>query len=900
VCTAVAAAILIGEWDEAHEEDKTAVSTIAGADYEAFVRALTPYQTGQSPLISQAGTIWKVYARPTAWRHLEPSLTRKQLEAFLRAAQDVLLEDDPRFDFEPEKRWIANKVRTHSETLRAGLAAGLVHSAVLGRDDSACYAGLRSQSWVDGACRQIFQKRREASFWRRIRGELMQLAEASPNEFLTALGADLTEARPQVFDLFEDEGALGGCLQSDLLWALELLAWSPDHVGHAAMALAALTERDPGGRYGNRPGTSLVHILLPWFPQCNLSAAERVTLFDSIARRHPKAAWAIASALMPANSMISEPTARPKLRDWPAEPRDSMLDAEYWKEIQAISRRLVDTAGIDIGRWEFLLSHLRAFEPALVERVLVEAEALSGRIAAEERFLLWARLRKLLHRHNQFSEEHKVDWVYPREILDRLERIYESLTPADPIARLSWLFSNGVARPCNVASDYAEEQARIEADQTTAIKELARLGFEALVAALPEFQNPRQLGYCLGHYLDAAAIEGQLLKQCANSADQHERDFAQGFAVARHALAPEEFVQRWCRNDSADFLSPRGVATIASALLPTPEVWDLVEAAGPECGMLYWRDTRVLFLKRPRDAEMAARKLLVAHRALDAIGLLSMNVTGAWLAGEGDIRLVVDALEAGVAETNAAPARAQDVVYHMARLIQAIVESKRLQPGAVMHLEWMYFGALEYNAQHKLLIHQHLMSDSVLLLQLVELLYRPEGSADEDRSEPSEREKSLASQAWRILHHWAPFKDASPRSMLDTEELVASIESCRALAATRRHTRVVDNLLGKALASCPPGVDGVWPHESIREVLERYSVVQEIADGFVAGKQNLRGATWRRPGDGGEQEKGLAAGYAEWQRALGLTHPRTSGLLGRLAENYRSDANWQDVLVRQR
>jgi len=43
---AVSAAILVGEWDEACEADKAVVSAIAGVDYEQFVRAITPFQSG--------------------------------------------------------------------------------------------------------------------------------------------------------------------------------------------------------------------------------------------------------------------------------------------------------------------------------------------------------------------------------------------------------------------------------------------------------------------------------------------------------------------------------------------------------------------------------------------------------------------------------------------------------------------------------------------------------------------------------------------------------------------------------------------------------------------------------------------------------------------------------------
>ena len=119
------------------------------------------------------------------------------------------------------------------------------------------------------------------------------------------------------------------------------------------------------------------------------------------------------------------------------------------------------------------------------------------------------------------------------------------------------------------------------------------------------------------------------------------------------------------------------------------------------------------------------------------------------------------------------------------------------------------------------------------------------------------------------------------------------------LAAESHHTGIVDDHIGKALASSPAGTDGIWPHESVREVIERYSS-KTLEDGFVVGKRNLRGVTSRSPGDGGEQERQLAAQYGTWQRALAVSNPRTSALLGRLAEGYRSDANSEDVEARKR
>lgn len=899
----VAAVILIGEWDESYETDKAIVSAIAGVAYEQFVCAVTPFQSSPWPLISCAGTVWKVYARPTAWRLLEPSLMKHQLEAFLQSAHDVLLEPDPRFDLAPEERWMANihgKRRAHSGHLRNGLVGGLLHAAAIGRDDAACYAGRRAQSWINGACRQLFDKRSEPGFWRRVRGELQELAEAAPDKFLTALEVDLTQAKPQVCDLFEEEGAHGACLHADLLWALELLSCAPEYVGRVVLVLAALAERDRGGRWANRPLTSLTEMLLPCQPQCCAATPERKLLFARISQRFPKLGWELGKSLMPNETSVITPTARPKLRTWtPEKEQKPVLIAEYWAEIQDISERLLELAGKDTNRWYFLLSSLNSFMPHLKECVLRGAEELDHQIKGDDRLSFWSLLRKLLHDHNQFSAKEDVKWVYPREILDRLEALYAKLTPEDPVSQLAWLFALHVERPTDVAPDWRDEQEKISTAQAAAAEILARLDLNALVAALPRFENHRMLGYCLGRSSRAGAIEPALLRRCATSADGRERDLVRGFSNARYGAEPGKFLHRWCSRESPDFISDQAAGTMLQGLPASPEIWDAVEAVGPLCRESFWKEVDIHLFDRPREAERAARNLLSVGRALAAIDLLAANVEDRWLAGDGDVRLVIEMLEAGVAEANANPAHGQRVAYDIARLIKALIDSKRLDLDELMHLEWIYFGVLEHQAQHDLVIYQHLISHPELLLQLIALIYIPEGESREGRPEPSETERAAATQAWSILNEWKPFSGTAPHEMPSAEELMTTIKQVRKLAAERHHSGIVDDHLGKALASSPLGKDGVWPHESVRDVFECCSS-EALADGFVAGKQNLRGVTSRSPGDGGEQERQLAAQYETWQRELAVSHPLTSALIGRLAEGYRAEATWEDTEARKR
>jgi hypothetical protein len=893
----VAAICLIGAWDESNDADRSIVSNTSAVSYEDFVRAITPFQTGPEPLVNRAGTVWKIHSRETAWKHLEGSLTARQLETFLESVEAVLLDDDPRFELEPSERWMANahgKKRLHSAQIREGLVGGLVHAAVLGKDAAACYKGYRPQSWVDGTCRRLFEHRQEPNFWRRLRDELRELAEASPDEFLTAIDADLAGESPQVCDLFEDEGDNGACLHSDLLWALEILAWAPEHVGRVALTLAALSERDPGGRWSNRPHNTLVQMLLPVRPQCAATAAQRPQLLDLLIQRFPLVGWTLGTALMPTQSTITTATARPTLRTWARGKDDGpVMVSDYWQEVRGVSERLVHLAGTEAERWKFLLSNLNSLFPDLRDAVLKGAAGLDERLQGRERISFWTKLRKLLHHHNQFSGKEKIDWVYPREVLDQLEAIYTSLAPTDPVERAAWLFAFHVERPMNVSFDWQEEQDKIEQEQAEAAEELARLAVADLAAALPQFENPHRLGYCLGQCSRADSLESTIVKTFASSSIATERGLVQGFAAALQKAKGAAFVSRWCSKGSPEFLSAVGAATILQGLPTTPDTWDIVEAVGKECHVAFWNDVYIHLFKEPRYAERAARNLLSVGRALAAIDLLAANVGTKWLSKEGDIGRVVEALKAGVAESNDHPDRAQRVAYDIAALIKALAESKRLDAAELLQLEWMYFGLLEYQAEHDLVIYERLIADPEALLQLIGFIYLPDGASRDERPAPTEAEKKVASQAWRILHDWKPFLKTAPNAMPTAQQLKEFIERARQLANERGFSSIVDDYLGKALSSAPAGADGVWPHEVVRDVIELYGS-RALEDGFCSGKQNARGVTTRSPGDGGSQERELAETYETAQKALAIVKPRTSTLLGRLVEVYRSQAQWED------
>ena len=902
--TAVAAAVLIGCWDEANAEDKSVVAAIAGVDYDHFAASIAAWTQGADPLVTRAGSEWRVHDRRGAWHRLEPFLMTRQVEAWTQASETVLLDADPRFELPPEERWLANihgKRRSYSDCLREGLAEGLLIMAVKGDDRQSCYAGRRAQDWADRAVHSIFGRQSEGCFWRRVRNELTELAEISPELFLAALERDLAKKLPQVLELFEEEGEHGGCMHSNLLWALEALGWSSAYVGRVARILAALAAKDPGGRYSNRPANSLAAMLDPRQPQCAATAPERHALLASLAGTAPDVTADLCESLFSRNAGILHMAHKPSLRTWaPADRLRTVKMTEYWADVQAAAMQLLMLARQNPERWRSLLANLNQLVPEVRETVLAEAEARSKQLNFEAMLTLRTGLRKLLHHHNQFREnDKKVEWVYDQTTLDRLEALYHSLNPDDIVLRDAWLFEFHPERPTDTGSRWQEEQAKVETERLAAAEHLADLDFGELIARLSEFQNRRALGYSLGCSSRADSITDGLFRQYADTDTKEIQELIQGVAAAQYVQKGTAFLEKWMFPAGDGVLSERGCAALLVGLPSEGETWDAAERRGAGCVRSYWRDALIHLFDRPADGERAARALLAADRPLDAIDVLAQNVRADWLAADGDRGLVIEALRQGVEASNANPNFGQRASFDVTTLLKRLSKCGKVDEGELTQLEWAYFSLLKYQAQHELVIYRRLIAEPALLVEMLSLLYLPDGVTKESRGERSEVEKRMGSHAWTVLQDWRPFANVEPNAMPTVEVLIGYAEALMAVAAERGYLAVAKDQLGKALSSCPAGVDGTWPHETVRQVIEQFPS-PELHEGFVVGRQNGRGGTSRSIGDGGNQERVLARQYRDWQRSLAITAPITSALLGQLAEHYERDANWMDVEDRRR
>ena len=874
-----------GSWSEAKEPDLAVLAAMAHTDAAGVQERATRWSRESDPLLRTVGSTRYLVSKEDAWALLAPSITRADLDRFRTAALDVLGSVDPRLDVATENRWFSFERVPHSEKLRRGIAETL---AVFGaRGEQVEVGGVPVAQWTSCIVHELLTKaNNDWRLWASLSHYLPLLAEASPEEFLSAVERGLTKSQ-SLMNIFQEQGNLlfSSSPYTGLLWALERLSWSPDHLARATLALAMLTRLDPGGTLATRPRSSLKETFLLWRPQTFALWDQQLRIVGTVLEREPDVGWDLFSDLLPKyrDSLIER--MKPEWREWTPNRVQAVTVEEYLRHIGDVVHQMLAVVGNSGRRWKDLIEAIPDLPNDLQETVVSSLEQIANEgLTNDERTQIWATLRQILGQHRSFRD---ADWALSTERLDQLDAVYRRCEPTDTIARLGWLFSDGVRLAEGEQDDWNAEElaiARARRDAVTAIHEHS--GMAGIEKLLNIVAKPFHLGGALGASGLGEPKEDFLLKRHLASENSRARDFAKGFVSGREKTRGCEWVEK---KADIEGLSPAQRADILTCLPYKPRTWKIArrEQAVDDA---YWKEVYPYMKGTSEEVEYVARQLVGVGRAFAAAEHLALRLRDD---SPPTSALIAETLEAALGQMEVDDR--VDLSYRIGELLDALGKAKDIEEERVASIEWGFAPVLGYDRPFGTL-HRELAREPRFFAELVSLIYLGD---DEESKEVSEEDKNTASVAYRVLSSWKTLPATSDEGVVDAAGLDEWIDT--ALSETAGHGRAAIGAqeMGKVLSHCSSGTDGVWPHEAIRDVIERLAD-DEVENGLITGKYNLRGTTTRAPMDGGSQEHALAEQYLAWSKAIGDKWPRTATSLREIEAMYRNDARRIDAVAELR
>lgn len=884
--------LLLGQFDESQDADLQALSALLTTDLNGARRVLQRWAQEADAPIRRVGNVWYLVSKEDAWDMLSRYVSPQDITRFAAVAKDVLGEVHPKFDLPAEDRWVASihgKVRQYSGTLAAGVADTI---ALLGALDNSVtlQGGVSPASVASGIARDLFETiAGDWRGWATLSPVLPLLAEGAPDVILHAIESQIANDPPAVQTLFGDEGDVmfSSSPHTGILWALETLAWSPDYLAHTARLLAALDRADPGGRISNRPRNSLRSIFLGWLPQTSADLDTRLAVLDGLRRREPEAARRLFASLLPQINDTSGSNPRPAWRDWVAEGAgEGATYNDIFRQTAALVGWMVTDAGEDPASWVTLIEALGNIGPNEFEAITAGlAKVLAGDASDTLRAPIADALRGLLSQHRSFAD---AEWSLPEDRLLPLEPLLDSATPADPVARLSWLFSHHPQLPEGREDDFEAHRAVVQQRQEAAVDELYHaIGTEGLVALAVRVDLPDEVGRFLAkHALLSTDEEIALLNRTLTATDHPTRSFGRGFAngwtVRVGVAAALVHVQ--------DLGAPLSDQTRGRLLLShdmSQKTLDVVDALSAPAQEAFWTSMNPFWLEGDQ-IERGFRAMLRFGRSHALIDAAAMHLRKHPYLDPEMLAAALEHAPTQRADPDGRRMTAHDIGVVLDALERAAAEA-RFKEAEVAKLEFLYLGILGHFNRPPRILHRAIASDATLFVEAVRVAYQ-KGGTDDVQAEAGKRQ--LAERAYRLLDSWREPPGWS-NGIMDAGAMNAWVDSAQGQLDAIGKREIGQTLIGMAMSGLPTDADGAWPLIPVRELMERIAS-QEFDNGLRIGRFNGRGVITRDPLGGGALERGVAEGYEAMASIATTRWPRTAAMLRLMARHARSDAARED------
>jgi len=876
----VAIANIIGSWNENSASDKVIISQLAREEYSDWIPKLRDVLHQPESPISLKNGRWSVTDRKALWQVLGPRLFDENLDVFKQCVVAVLTERDPMFDLPPEDRYAASihgKVLEHSQHLRKGLSESL---ALLGSyPEALTNCSLNKPETIAVLAVREILKNADWKLWGSLNNLLPLFAEAAPNEFLNIVESTLQQTPCPFDELFSQEGIglTGGNYITGLLWALETLAWDEQFLVRVSAILGELASHDPGGNWTNRPSNSLTTIFLPWLPQTTASIEKRKVALQTIQKEVPEVAWKLLLSLLPNQQKASSGSYKPVWRktipeDWTKD----VTKNEYWEQVSFYADLAVEMAMNDIGNLNELISYLDNLPEPSFEKILkhLSSEDILAK-PENERLGLWTELTEFTSRHKRFAD---AKWALSPDIVSKIDEVAKALVPTNPMNLHHRLFSGRDFDLYEEKGDWQEQQKQLEERRQQAIKDILEYGeIDAVLQFAETVKSSSNVGHSLG-FVAKPTIDTVILPSLLETEHKNLVQLASGYVWARHRRQGWAWVDNtdttgWSRSQIGQFL----------AYLPfTEETWKRANVLLDDSENEYWSKANVNPYQADCELLLAIDKLIEYGRPNAAISCLYKILHDKQpLDKARTVQALLSAVSSGE------PSHTMGA-YLIVEIIKALQDAPDTDPDDLFRAEWAYLPLLDrHSGASPKLLENRLASDPDFFCEVIRLTYRSKKEPKSDK-EPTEQEKAIATNAWRLLHEWKTPPGMDSNGDFSESSFKQWLKSIKKACTESGHVEVALSHVGNVLIYTPPDSDGFWINHAVAEALNSKDA-DKMRNGFRIGIFNSRGVHMVDPT--GKPEKELAAKYRKQAEEVeNAGYQRFAATLRDLADSYEREA----------
>ncbi len=548
--------------------------------------------------------------------------------------------------------------------------------------------------------------------------------------------------------------------------------------------------------------------------------------------------------------------------------------------LHQIVNMMLQCVGYQVERWLDLFKSMPSMTDMQYADLIERLQCIQSSLSLPELTAIWNGLRECIAKHKPFPD---AQWALSPERVELLEKVYESLTPDNMVARTSWLFGDTHAFLARDSQDdWRAHQEKHAKARLAAVKEVyAQTGYPGILEFTELVEHPHELGRTLGEYALSQNEEDALLRSYLASEDARYVQFARGFVVGR--LMSQGRV--WGENKFMTSLGEWSPAQQSGYLICLPcdqRTWEMAMNAGSETERQYWTLIQPQWIDE-KETEQAVRQYLKWGRPITAVNLIAHHLNRFHTVSP---ELIVETLEHLLQASIKDDPHLQSLFNDVPTLFNALDPSDSINEKQIAALEWAFIVLLENPIRKRgaKCLYRELTRDPEFFAQVVALA---EGA---QTSQATEEQVAQAEHGYRLLENWRTVPGVGEDCEVNPGVLIDWIERARKLLSESGHRDIGDQMIGQVLSSSPQGSDGVWPHQTVRDIIED-APSDDLERGFEISHYNRRGYIQVNP----DRDQQLADKYEAFAVAVSSRWPRTAALLRRLARTYRAQARRDEL-----
>lgn len=891
----------VGSWATNSEGDIAIMKLLSSEEnYNIIEEKISQLLDKDDTPLWRIGFMRGIISKIDAFYSIQTALTARDIDNFFCAAEIVLSEIDPSVDLADDKKWFAKlyvKSKNHTNALKNGICETLVMLAVHGNDFLQEHLGINIKQRVNMLVKKLLTPLEEKKLLSQ-NDNLTYYAEAAPEIFIDIIEHDLKSDHPILSILMQSAKAnfFSGCPRTNLLWALELLAWNSDYLINATKILARLTEYKLNDSWSNKPYHSLYTIYNALMPQTSATLEERKKALSYLIKTYPEVGFEVCIAQFNVSGRwIGEYSFKPRWKSDATGYGDPIMQDEAYQFIQHAKELSINFQ--HHGEYSF---------QQIVERM--ELLNVTQQKVIWDSIKSWSKIEKDINNKLKLRDSIREYAMTLRsirrgisdQIIEQAREIYDLLSPSDTLLKHRWLFEKiGVQLAVNEdfdeINDYEERQKKLQDARNQAINEIwMEMGFDALVSLIEASEDPGIIGWSISKVLieDSELELGFIRLLQLNNPELH----------LKINLFYKGYLQGLSDNDRIVFFSKIkkmvSEENYVRILLQSPInslVWKEIETLSDESIKFYWNEVKPNFYARlqPEEMHKLVNNLIDAKRARTAFQALHLDFEHINSQLLFKILYAIANNEPHKSEFNSVNS------YDVARILHLLNTRNETSERDIATLEFFYAAMLDHTDYELVNLKNQLSQSPYFFMELLAILYKRDDSNEDVKELQFANRQNLFAAAYSITHSIKFVPGQNKKKEINSTKLKDWIIELQKLCKIHARTDVGDSAIGQLLSALPKGQDDIWPCEESRAVLEEI-LNPKIASGISVGRYNSRGVLVRATG--GSQERQLAEEYYSWAKKLSFEYPNLSNLLRRIGEGYSNDAIEEDQLenIRQR